>query len=212
MHFLADVYVTCEVCQGKRYNEATLRVQWKGKSIADVLESQRRRRRSSCSPTTGSLRDILETLDDVGLGYIALGQSATTLSGGEAQRVKLSRELAKRDTGRTLYLLDEPTTGLHFEDVRRLLAVLGTPGRRRQHRARHRAQPRRHQDRRLGHRPRPRGRRRAARSSPTGTPEQVAAVPGSYTGQFLGKLLRRRSEPPAGIGKKAPHRRGRPCP
>ena len=124
MHFLADVYVTCEVCKGKRYNEATLRVLWKGKSIADVLETSVTEARA-LFPHQKALSHILETLEDVGLGYIHLGQSATTLSGGEAQRIKLSRELAKRDTGRTLYLLDEPTTGLHFEDVRRLLAVLG---------------------------------------------------------------------------------------
>ena len=123
MHFLPDVYVTCEVCRGKRYNEATLRVKWKDRSIADVLET-------SVTDALGLfehhrvLRGILQTLCDVGLGYIALGQSATTLSGGEAQRIKLSRELAKRDTGRTFYILDEPTTGLHFEDVRKLLEVL----------------------------------------------------------------------------------------
>jgi excinuclease ABC subunit A len=123
MHFLPDVYVPCEVCKGRRYNRETLEVRYKGKSIADVLdltvaetleffESQPR------------IRSKLELLNDVGLGYIHLGQSATTLSGGEAQRVKLATELAKRDTGRTLYLLDEPTTGLHFEDVRLLLEVL----------------------------------------------------------------------------------------
>ena len=112
------------MCRGHRYNEQTLRVRWKDKNIAEVLET-------SVSDALAifenhrQLRTILRTLDDVGLGYISLGQSATTLSGGEAQRIKLSRELAKRDTGRTLYLLDEPTTGLHFEDVRRLLAVLG---------------------------------------------------------------------------------------
>ena len=159
MHFLPDVYVTCEVCKGKRYNDATLRVTYKGKSIAEVLETPRRRGAASCSSTTARSRGILQTLDDVGLGYIALGQPATTLSGGEAQRVKLARELAKRDTGRTLYLLDEPTTGLHFDDVQQAARGARPPGRRRQHRARHRAQPRRHQDRRLGHRPRPRGRR-----------------------------------------------------
>ena len=120
MHFLPDVYVTCEVCRGKRYNEATLRVKWKDRSIAEVLDT-------SVSDAFGlfahhrTLVNVLKTLDDVGLGYITLGQSATTLSGGEAQRVKLSRELAKRDTGKTLYVLDEPTTGLHFEDVRKLL-------------------------------------------------------------------------------------------
>ena len=123
MHFLPDVYVPCEVCKGRRYNRETLEVRYKGKSIADVLdlsvadaleffESQPR------------IRAKLELLNDVGLGYIHLGQSATTLSGGEAQRVKLATELAKRDTGRTLYILDEPTTGLHFEDVRLLLEVL----------------------------------------------------------------------------------------
>jgi excinuclease ABC subunit A len=123
MHFLPDVYVPCEVCKGRRYNRETLEVRYKGKSIADVLdltvadaldffEHQPR------------IRAKLELLNDVGLGYIHLGQSATTLSGGEAQRVKLATELAKRDTGRTLYILDEPTTGLHFEDVRLLLEVL----------------------------------------------------------------------------------------
>jgi len=123
MHFLPDVYVSCEVCKGRRYNRETLEVRYKGRSIADVLDltvaealeffaNQRR------------IADRLEVLNDVGLGYIHLGQSATTLSGGEAQRVKLASELAKRDTGRTLYILDEPTTGLHFEDVRLLLEVL----------------------------------------------------------------------------------------
>jgi len=123
MHFLPDVYVPCEVCKGRRYNRETLEVRYKGKSIADVLdlsvadaleffEAQPR------------LKAKLELLNDVGLGYIHLGQSATTLSGGEAQRVKLATELSKRDTGRTLYILDEPTTGLHFEDVRLLLDVL----------------------------------------------------------------------------------------
>ncbi len=123
MHFLPDVYVPCEVCKGRRYNRETLEVRYKGKSIADVLDltvedaldffnNQRR------------IAEKLELLNDVGLGYIHLGQAATTLSGGEAQRVKLATELAKRDTGRTLYILDEPTTGLHFEDVRLLLEVL----------------------------------------------------------------------------------------
>jgi excinuclease ABC subunit A len=123
MHFLPDVYVPCEICKGKRYNRETLEVRYRGRSIAEVLdltvgdaleffEAQRR------------IAERLELLNDVGLGYIHLGQPATTLSGGEAQRVKLATELAKRDTGRTLYILDEPTTGLHFEDVRLLLEVL----------------------------------------------------------------------------------------
>jgi excinuclease ABC subunit A len=188
MHFLPDVYVTCEVCRGKRYNEATLRVKWKERTVAEVLET-------SVSEALGlfehhrTLRGILQTLDDVGLGYIALGQSATTLSGGEAQRIKLSRELAKRDTGKTLYLLDEPTTGLHFDDVRKLLHVL---------------------DRLvasgntvlviehnldviktadyvidLG----PEGGARGGEVVAAGTPEEIARVPASYTGQFLAPLL-----------------------
>ena len=123
MHFLPDVYVPCEVCKGRRYNEATLRVRFKGQSIADVLgmSVQQALELFSAQP---KLCRILQTLADVGLEYVKLGQPAPTLSGGEAQRVKLSRELAKRDTGNTLYILDEPTTGLHFDDIRKLLGVL----------------------------------------------------------------------------------------
>jgi excinuclease ABC subunit A len=188
MHFLPDVYVTCEVCRGKRYNEATLRVKWKGRSIAEVLET-------SVSEASGlfehhrQLSGILHTLEDVGLGYIALGQSATTLSGGEAQRIKLSRELAKRDTGRTLYLLDEPTTGLHFDDVRKLLAVLG-----RLVDAGNTVLVIEHNldviktadyiiD--LG----PEGGAKGGEVIAAGTPEEVARVAASYTGQFLAPLL-----------------------
>jgi excinuclease ABC subunit A len=123
MHFLPDVYVPCEVCKGKRYNRETLEVRYKGKSIADVLELTVADALDFFS-AQGRIADRLELLNDVGLGYLHLGQPATTLSGGEAQRVKLATELAKRDTGRTLYILDEPTTGLHFEDVRLLLDVL----------------------------------------------------------------------------------------
>lgn len=123
MHFLPDVHVQCETCRGKRYNDATLRVTWKDQSIADVLASSVRDARALFG-SVPAIRRHLDTLCEVGLGYIALGQPATTLSGGEAQRVKLARELARRDTGRTLYVLDEPTTGLHFEDVRHLLGVL----------------------------------------------------------------------------------------
>jgi excinuclease ABC subunit A len=123
MHFLPDVYVTCEQCKGRRYNRETLDIHYRGKSIAEVLDltvDQALPLLENFPPIASKLR----TLQDVGLGYIELGQSATTLSGGEAQRVKLSRELSRRGTGRTLYILDEPTTGLHFEDTRRLLEVL----------------------------------------------------------------------------------------
>jgi len=123
MHFLPDVYVTCEQCKGRRYNRETLEIRYRGKSIADVLELTV----DQAVPFLENFPAIankLRTLQDVGLGYIELGQSATTLSGGEAQRVKLAKELSKRGTGRTLYILDEPTTGLHFEDTRKLLDVL----------------------------------------------------------------------------------------
>jgi excinuclease ABC subunit A len=123
MHFLPDVYVKCEVCKGRRFNEATLEIKYKGKSIADVLDMTVEEALDLFA-NIPKIRNTLLTLYDVGLGYIQLGQSATTLSGGEAQRVKLSSELSKRSTGKTLYLLDEPTTGLHFADVGKLLSVL----------------------------------------------------------------------------------------
>ena len=123
MHFLPDVYVTCETCNGARYNRETLDIQWKGKSIADVLDMTVEDAQEFFKAVP-SIRDKMDALARVGLGYIKVGQQATTLSGGEAQRVKLSKELAKRSTGRTLYILDEPTTGLHFEDVKKLLEVL----------------------------------------------------------------------------------------
>jgi excinuclease ABC subunit A len=123
MHFLADVYVPCELCGGKRFNDATLRVRYKGKNVAEILELSVREAMQHFSVHRDIMR-VLQTLDDVGLGYVRLGQSSPTLSGGEAQRIKLSRELAKAATGRTLYILDEPTTGLHFEDIRKLLIVL----------------------------------------------------------------------------------------
>ncbi len=123
MNFLPDVYVLCEVCRGRRYNSETLAVRYKGHSISDVLNLP------SCDAlklleNIPQIQQKLSTLVEVGLGYVTLGQSATTLSGGEAQRIKLARELSKRQTGRTLYILDEPTTGLHFDDVRKLLDVL----------------------------------------------------------------------------------------
>ena len=123
MHFLADIYVPCDVCKGKRYNRETLEIRYKGKSIHEILEMTVEDALPFFSPIPVVARK-LQTLLDVGLSYLKLGQNATTLSGGEAQRIKLARELSKRDTGKTLYILDEPTTGLHFHDIAQLLAVL----------------------------------------------------------------------------------------
>ncbi|MBI3260858.1 ATP-binding cassette domain-containing protein, partial [Candidatus Berkelbacteria bacterium] len=123
MHFLPDVYVTCESCKGKRYNEEALEIVYKGKTISDVLTMTVDEALAFFEPIP-AIKEKLETLSAVGLGYIRLGQSATTLSGGEAQRIKLATELARRATGKTLYILDEPTTGLHFDDIKRLLHVL----------------------------------------------------------------------------------------
>jgi excinuclease ABC subunit A len=123
MHFLPDIYVPCDVCNGMRYNRETLEVRYKGKNITEILDLTVDRALAYFI-NIGAIRDKLQTLVDVGLGYIHLGQPATTLSGGEAQRIKLSRELSKKSTGRTLYILDEPTTGLHMDDTNRLLQVL----------------------------------------------------------------------------------------
>jgi excinuclease ABC subunit A len=188
MHFLADVFVPCETCKGKRFNQSTLEILYKGKSIHEILDL-------SVSEATQlfynqpKIRNILDTLNQVGLGYIKLGQPATTLSGGEAQRIKLARELSKRDTGQTLYILDEPTTGLHFDDIKMLLQVL--------HRLvdagnsiiviEHNLDVIKSADWiiDLG----PEGGNQGGRIIAEGSPEKVAKIQKSYTGQFLKKVL-----------------------
>ena len=188
MHFLPDVYVPCEVCRGKRYNRETLEVRYKGRSIADVLELTVSDALEFFS-AQGRIREKLELLNDVGLGYLHLGQAATTLSGGEAQRVKLATELSKRDTGRTLYILDEPTTGLHFEDVRVLLEVL------------HRLVDKGNSVLVIEHNLDviktadwvidlgPEGGTKGGNVVAAGTPEHVVAVKESHTGRFLRRLV-----------------------
>jgi excinuclease ABC subunit A len=192
MHFLPNVHVTCEVCKGKRYNEATLRVKWKGKSVAEVL-STTVSEALELFAAQPKLVHILRTLDDVGLGYLQLGQPATTLSGGEAQRIKLSRELAKRETGRTLYILDEPTTGLHFADVKRLVDVLDrlVAAGNSVIVIEHNLDVIKRADWviDLG----PEGGAGGGEIIAEGTPEQVARVARSYTGRFLQPLLARRA-------------------
>lgn len=190
MHFLPDVYVTCDVCKGKRYNRETLDIHYKGKNIHQVLEMTVEDAVVFFSAIP-VLKRKLDTLMDVGLSYITLGQNATTLSGGEAQRIKLSRELSKRDTGSTLYILDEPTTGLHFHDIEQLLKVL--------HRLRDHGNTITVTEHNLhviktadwiidlG----PEGGGKGGEIIATGTPEQVAEVTASYTGQYLKKLLTR---------------------
>jgi excinuclease ABC subunit A len=193
MHFLPDVYVTCEECKGKRYNRETLDVRFKDKSIADVLDMTVEEG-AEFFKAVPSIRDKLETLARVGLNYIHIGQQATTLSGGEAQRIKLSKELSRRATGRTLYILDEPTTGLHFHDVAKLLEVL--------HELadagntvvviEHNLEVIKTADWiiDLG----PEGGDGGGRIVASGTPEDVAKVKESYTGKYLRDLLARRSK------------------
>ena len=200
MHFLPDVYVPCDVCHGQRYNRETLEIRYRGKNIHEVLEmtvEEALRFFQNVPAVAGKL----QTLTDVGLSYVRLGQNATTLSGGEAQRVKLSRELAKRATGRTLYILDEPTTGLHFHDVEQLLHVL--------HRLRdegntivvieHNLDVIKTADWviDLG----PEGGEGGGEIIASGTPEQIAATGRSWTGQFLR---------PCSAVRPGPHRPGRP--
>jgi excinuclease ABC subunit A len=189
MHFLPDVYVTCEQCKGRRYNRETLEIKYRGKSVADVLDltvDQALPVLENFPPIANKLR----TLQSVGLGYIELGQSATTLSGGEAQRVKLSRELSKRGTGKTLYILDEPTTGLHFEDVRKLLDVLNRLVDQGNTVVviEHNLDVIKNADWivDLG----PEGGDGGGRVVAQGPPEQVATTRGSHTGHFLAELFR----------------------
>ncbi len=205
MHFLPDVYVTCDVCKGKRYDRETLEVKYREKSIADVLDMTVEEA-AELFKAVPSIRDKLETLKRVGLHYVRVGQQATTLSGGEAQRVKLSKELSKRATGRTLYILDEPTTGLHFHDVAKLMEVLHELLIRKYCR-RHRAQLGSHQDGRLGDRYGPRGRRWWRQVVAVGVPEEIAASGASHTGRFLREVLQRRSSKPAEKARKAVARR-----
>ena len=203
MNFLPDVYVPCEVCHGARYNRETLEVHYKGKTIAEVLDMPIEEAADFFAAVPAIARHM-KTLVEVGLGYVRLGQPATTLSGGEAQRVKLSTELQKRSTGRTVYVLDEPTTGPALRGHPQAAAGARPTGRPGQHGAGDRAQPRRHQDRRLADRHGPRGRLARRDGVAEGTPEDVAADPASYTGQFLAPLLEGRA---AQAPKKAPARR-----
>ena len=190
MHFLPDVYVPCDVCHGKRYNRESLGVHYKGKNIHEVLGMTVEVALEFFAPVPTVARK-LQTLMDVGLSYITLGQSATTLSGGEAQRIKLAKELSKRDTGQTLYILDEPTTGLHFHDIKQLLQVLN---RLRDHGntvvvIEHNLDVIKTADWviDLG----PEGGDRGGEIIATGTPEQLAGVSNSHTGHFLAKLFER---------------------
>ena len=205
MHFLPDVYVQCDVCKGKRYNRETLEVKFRGYSIADVLDMTVEAG-AELFQAVPSIREKLDTLSRVGLGYIKIGQQATTLSGGEAQRVKLSKELSRRATGRTLYILDEPTTGLHFHDIRKLLEVL--------HELvesgntvvviEHNLEVIKTADWiiDLG----PEGGDGGGQVVASGTPEEVANSSSSYTGQYLRPLLKRHAphaaaKPPARSAK-----------
>ncbi len=205
MHFLPDVYVTCDTCHGKRYNRETLEIHYKGRHIAEVLEMTVHQALAFFEAVP-QIREKLQTLQDVGLGYIRLGQPATTLSGGEAQRIKLSKELSRRATGRTVYLLDEPTTGLHFDDIKKLLLVL---------------------ERLVDHGNTviviehnldviktadwivdlgPEGGDEGGRIVAAGPPEAVARVPASRTGRFLRDLLARTFERPSRRRRRAPRR------
>ena len=193
MNFLPDVYVTCEICEGLRYNRETLEIKYRGKTIADILDMQ-------VSEALEFFKNIpsiykkLQTLNDVGLGYIHLGQQATTLSGGEAQRVKLATELSKASTTKTLYILDEPTTGLHFEDIRMLLDVLQRLVKRGNTVLviEHNLDVIKTADWivDLG----PEGGDDGGLVLAVGTPEEIATVKASYTGSFLNKILNKKEK------------------
>ena len=199
MHFLPDVYVTCDVCHGQRYNRETLEVKFKGHSIAEILDMTVEAA-AELFKAVPPIRDKMRMLEEVGLGYIKVGQQATTLSGGEAQRVKLAKELSRRATGQTLYILDEPTTGLHFEDVRKLLEVLHALVEQGNTVVviEHNLEVIKTADWviDLG----PEGGDKGGEIVAEGTPEQVAKEPRSYTGGYLAPLLKRKSaEPKASV-------------
>jgi excinuclease ABC subunit A len=204
MNFLPDVYVPCEVCKGARYNRETLEVHYKGKTVADVLDMPIEEAAEFFAPIT-SIARYLRTLVDVGLGYVRLGQPAPTLSGGEAQRVKLASELQKRSNGRTIYILDEPTTGLHFEDIRKLLMVInGLVDKGNSVIViEHNLDVIKTSDWIIDMGPE--GGSGGGTVIAEGTPEQVAANPASYTGQFLNTLVtpEEAPAPKAGRRKKA---------
>jgi excinuclease ABC subunit A len=206
MHFLPDVYVACEVCKGKRYNRETLEIHYKGKNVAEILEMTVDEALDFFRAVP-SIANKLQTLQDVGMGYIHLGQPATTLSGGEAQRVKLATELSKRATGRTFYILDEPTTGLHFDDVARLLAVLGRLADTGNTVVviEHNLDVIKSADWviDLG----PEGGDSGGDVVASGTPEQVARAPASHTGRYLRQAL----EAAAATAPAAPRRRREPA-
>ncbi|HEV7654883.1 MAG TPA: excinuclease ABC subunit A, partial [Mycobacteriales bacterium] len=206
MNFLPDVYVPCEVCGGARYNRETLEVHFKGKTIAEVLDMPIEEANEFFSAVPAISRH-LQTLVDVGLGYVRLGQPAPTLSGGEAQRVKLASELQKRQTGRTVYVLDEPTTGLHFEDVRKLLGVLGklVDAGNTVIVIEHNLDVIKTADWVIDMGPEGGG--GGGTVVAIGTPEDVAAVPGSHTGGFLRDILAARRTAPA---RKAPAKAAAP--
>ena len=188
MHFLPDIYVPCEVCGGSRYNRETLQVTYRGKNIAELLDMTVEEALSFFQ-NIPSIKRKLQTLFDVGLGYIRLGQPATTLSGGEAQRVKLASELQRKQTGKTFYILDEPTTGLHFEDVRQLLVVLQrlVESGNTVLVIEHNLDVIKSADYIIDMGPE--GGDRGGKVIATGTPEQVAAKNVGYTGKYIAKML-----------------------